>query len=241
MECFNYLPARHVRRRRQQQADAGSGPKKTSTTLERNVQTPPFSFLSHCYLLATTSVTWSKAEDLCKAHGGHLLVLNNDYISKIIPVRHNYWIGLVERQHEGQWSWVDGTDLRSTPMFWDKGQPDDWDYRENGEDCGQLHGSERRKRKLLNDAECTQSYRYICEKRFPTNAVQSEQKRHKYIIEFNQFVVSLSATCLQNLILSKVHCCPVTDAAYDNNPECRPWCELSRVLGRHQCSRNRLR
>ncbi|XP_030594336.1 C-type lectin domain family 4 member E-like isoform X2 [Archocentrus centrarchus] len=127
------------------------------------------SYQSHCYLLATTSVTWSKAEDLCKAHGGHLLVLNNveelDYISKIIPVRHNYWIGLVERQHEGQWSWVDGTDLRSTPMFWDKGQPDDWDYRENGEDCGQLHGSERRKRKLLNDAECTQSYRYICEKR----------------------------------------------------------------------------
>uniref|UniRef100_A0A3Q0SIV4 Asialoglycoprotein receptor-like 1 n=1 Tax=Amphilophus citrinellus TaxID=61819 RepID=A0A3Q0SIV4_AMPCI len=65
------------------------------------------SYQSHCYLLATTSVTWSKAEDLFPHH---------DYISKIIPVRHNYWIGLVERQHEGQWSWVDGTDLRSTPM-----------------------------------------------------------------------------------------------------------------------------
>uniref|UniRef100_A0A3Q0SDU5 Asialoglycoprotein receptor-like 1 n=1 Tax=Amphilophus citrinellus TaxID=61819 RepID=A0A3Q0SDU5_AMPCI len=124
------------------------------------------SYQSHCYLLATTSVTWSKAEDLCKAHGGHLLVLNNvEELVSSTSFRHNYWIGLVERQHEGQWSWKYERNIKTDEGFWDKGQPDDWDYRENGEDCGQLHGSERRKRKLLNDAECTQSYRYICEKR----------------------------------------------------------------------------
>uniref|UniRef100_A0A3Q3KRH3 Asialoglycoprotein receptor-like 1 n=1 Tax=Mastacembelus armatus TaxID=205130 RepID=A0A3Q3KRH3_9TELE len=125
------------------------------------------SFQRSCYLLSTTAVTWRKAEEQCQGHGGHLLVLNTveelDYISKIVELRFNYWIGLVEREHEGHWSWVDGTDFNSTPIFWDQGQPDDWDYRENGEDCGQLHASQRRKRKLWNDADCNLQYQYICE------------------------------------------------------------------------------
>ncbi|KAM4579537.1 C-type lectin domain family 4 member E-like [Fundulus diaphanus] len=125
------------------------------------------SFQGRCYLLSTTTATWQRAEDQCKTLGGHLLVLNNeeelDYISRIVEIKYHYWIGLVERQHEGQWSWVDGTDFDSTPKFWDQGQPDNWDFRENGEDCGQLHGSLRRKRKLWNDADCSLLYKYICE------------------------------------------------------------------------------
>lgn len=49
--------------------------------------------------------------------------------------------------------------------FWDDGQPDNWDYRENGEDCGQIHSSSKRIRKLWNDADCQLQYRYICEAR----------------------------------------------------------------------------
>ncbi|XP_068994686.1 asialoglycoprotein receptor-like 1 [Embiotoca jacksoni] len=127
------------------------------------------SFQGGCYLLSTNTVTWHQAEEHCKTQGGHLAVLNNveklDYISKIVEIRYSYWIGLVERQHEGHWSWVDGTDFNSNPTFWDKGQPDDWDYRENGEDCGQIHDSDRRKRKRWNDADCDQLFRYICETR----------------------------------------------------------------------------
>ncbi|KAM7416346.1 hypothetical protein PAMA_018424 [Pampus argenteus] len=127
------------------------------------------SFQSSCYLLTTTAVTWSKAEEQCRTHGGHLLVLNGveelDYISKIGELHYNYWIGLVEREHEDHWSWVDGTDFHSTPTFWDIGQPDNWDYRVNGEDCGQLHMSVKRKRKLWNDADCSMSNPYICESR----------------------------------------------------------------------------
>uniref|UniRef100_A0A8D3B9H5 Asialoglycoprotein receptor-like 1 n=1 Tax=Scophthalmus maximus TaxID=52904 RepID=A0A8D3B9H5_SCOMX len=121
------------------------------------------SFQRSCYLLSTSPVTWSKAEEQCRAHGGHLLrscrLARNFYTG----LRYSYWIGLVEREHEGHWSWVDGTDFHSTPTFWDKGQPDNWDYRENGEDCGQLHASERRKRKMWNDADCSLWYQYICE------------------------------------------------------------------------------
>ncbi|XP_072244519.1 asialoglycoprotein receptor-like 1 isoform X2 [Leuresthes tenuis] len=125
------------------------------------------SFQRSCYLLSTNSLSWSKAEEQCKSQRGHLVVLNNveelDYISRIVDISYDYWIGLVERQHEGQWSWVDGTDFSSTPTFWDVGQPDDWDFRENGEDCGQFHKSARRKRKRWNDADCSLLYRYICE------------------------------------------------------------------------------
>lgn len=35
------------------------------------------SFQRSCYLLSTSPVTWSKAEEQCRAHGGHLLVVNN--------------------------------------------------------------------------------------------------------------------------------------------------------------------
>ncbi|XP_058491825.1 asialoglycoprotein receptor-like 1 [Solea solea] len=127
------------------------------------------SFERSCYLLATAAATWSKAEEQCRAHGGHLLVLNNleelDYISRIVELRTNYWIGLVEREHEGHWSWVDGTDFKSTPTFWDKGQPDNWAYSKKGEDCGELRPSEYRRRKLWNDADCTLPYPYVCESR----------------------------------------------------------------------------
>nr|XP_046242604.1 asialoglycoprotein receptor-like 1 [Scatophagus argus]XP_046242605.1 asialoglycoprotein receptor-like 1 [Scatophagus argus] len=126
------------------------------------------SFQTSCYLLSGNSATWSRSEEQCRSHGGHLLVLNTveelDYISRIVEIHRDYWIGLVEREHEGHWAWVDGSDF-STPEFWDEGQPDNWDYRENGEDCGQIHASVKRKRKLWNDADCQLTYRYICETR----------------------------------------------------------------------------
>ncbi|KAM8885530.1 C-type lectin domain family 4 member E-like [Spinachia spinachia] len=124
------------------------------------------SFQTGCYWLSTTAATWSKAEDRCREQGGHLVVLNNveelDYISEVVDIKYSYWIGLVERDHEGHWSWVDGTDFSSTPTFWDNGQPDNW---ENGEDCGQIHASERRKRKMWNDADCHRTFKYVCETR----------------------------------------------------------------------------
>ncbi|XP_056274570.1 asialoglycoprotein receptor-like 1 isoform X2 [Pseudoliparis swirei] len=127
------------------------------------------SFQTSCYVLTSTAMSWSKAEEQCQRHGGHLVVLNNveelDYISKVVNIKYNYWIGLVEREHEGHWSWVDGTDFNSTPTFWDNGQPDNWDYSENGEDCGQIHASERRKRKMWNDADCNLTHHFICETR----------------------------------------------------------------------------
>lgn len=125
------------------------------------------SYEDSCYFLSSTKQVWSAAETQCQNLQGHLIVINNaeelDYISKISELRYSYWIGLVERHNDGHWSWVDGSDYNTTEKFWDQGQPDDWDYRENGEDCGQLHPSVKRRRRLWNDADCSIPFPYICE------------------------------------------------------------------------------
>ncbi|KAF6733683.1 Hepatic lectin [Oryzias melastigma] len=94
------------------------------------------------------------------------LLISPSFVQESLPriaVIFHYWIGLVEPHQEGEWTWVDGTDFSSTPTFWAEGQLDNWDFRENGEDCGQLHASVKRIRKLWNDADCNLSYRFICE------------------------------------------------------------------------------
>ncbi|XP_026877817.1 hepatic lectin-like isoform X2 [Electrophorus electricus] len=120
-----------------------------------------------CYLLSRLRKKWHDAEKACNQQRAHLLVVNNadelDYISQLVGLNENYWIGLVEKEDEGDWSWVDGTDFKSTEHFWDERQPDDWDVRVDGEDCGQLHAKHTLKRNMWNDADCTLSYKYICE------------------------------------------------------------------------------
>ncbi|XP_037113783.1 C-type lectin domain family 4 member E-like [Syngnathus acus] len=125
------------------------------------------SFQSSCYLLSTTTATWSRAEQQCLLRAAHLVVVNSveelDYLSEISEMTYKYWIGLVERVHEGEWSWVDGTDYNKIPKFWDVDQPDNWAFRKNGEDCGQIHATDVRVRRRWNDADCNISYNFICE------------------------------------------------------------------------------
>ncbi|XP_067087610.1 hepatic lectin-like [Osmerus mordax] len=121
-----------------------------------------------CYFFSKSEVNWHEAEDLCHNHEAHLAVLNTvnklEYISKMLNDGQLYWIGLVERDTEGKWSWVDGTDFKTSEKFWDKGQPDNWDYRVDGEDCAQIHGIKRGQTyRHWNDADCSLNYRYICE------------------------------------------------------------------------------
>uniref|UniRef100_A0A8C2EPP1 C-type lectin domain family 4 member E-like n=1 Tax=Cyprinus carpio TaxID=7962 RepID=A0A8C2EPP1_CYPCA len=120
-----------------------------------------------CYFQSLTKKKWQSAEKNCVEKGSHLAVVNDlaelDFLSSIVKLSESYWIGLVEKE-EGEWTWVDGTDYSTTEHLWDVGQPDDWDVRVNGEDCGQLHARiTEERRRLWNDADCTLSYPYICE------------------------------------------------------------------------------
>ncbi|XP_066500777.1 asialoglycoprotein receptor-like 1 isoform X2 [Hoplias malabaricus] len=126
-----------------------------------------------CYFVSVQMKDWESAENDCIRKNGHLLVVNNreeeDYISQLIRHDHNshFWMGLVERETEGEWTWVDGTNFGKTEHFWDEGQPDNWDVRVNGEDCGQLHGYPKTPRRLWNDGDCTLPNKYICEAPVP--------------------------------------------------------------------------
>ncbi|XP_051965382.1 asialoglycoprotein receptor-like 1 [Xyrauchen texanus] len=120
-----------------------------------------------CYFVSTRAKTWQNAEDNCVQKKTHLVVVNDldelEFLSSILKSPDSYWIGLIEKK-EGQWSWVDGTDFATTEHLWDVGQPDNWDVRVNGEDCGQLHGRKRTdNRRMWNDADCTLFYPFICE------------------------------------------------------------------------------
>ncbi|KAI5624075.1 hypothetical protein C0J50_16369, partial [Silurus asotus] len=129
-------------------------------------------YKNKCYYMSTKRLNWHNAEKDCIQQKGHLLVVNNreemEYISQLTSESFAYWIGLIEREEEGTWSWVDGTDFKSTEQFWDEGQPDDWNVRVNGEDCGQVHAKKPDSPVLLthrlwNDADCTLTFKYICE------------------------------------------------------------------------------
>ncbi|XP_048848265.1 hepatic lectin-like isoform X3 [Brienomyrus brachyistius] len=116
------------------------------------------SFRSSCYQISTKRLPWEGAERKCVEMGAHLIVINDAEEQKFIrgnDLAEQLWIGLVERENEDRWTWVDGTDFTTTLKFWDVGQPDDWSQRE---DCGQLHGNG-----LWNDADCSSHFKYICE------------------------------------------------------------------------------
>lgn len=123
-------------------------------------------FKDKCYFISELRKNWEDAEKNCVQRNAHLLVVNNaeeqDYISQVIETNANFWIGLVERE-EGTWTWVDGTDYTKTQHFWDDGQPDNWDVRTNGEDCGQLHARNLVTNRPWNDADCSLYYKYVCE------------------------------------------------------------------------------
>ncbi|XP_016373223.1 C-type lectin domain family 10 member A-like isoform X2 [Sinocyclocheilus rhinocerous] len=120
-----------------------------------------------CYFQSSVKKNWQIAEKNCVEKGSHLVVVNDlaelVFLSSFVKLSESYWIGLVEKE-EGQWTWVDGTDYSTTEHHWDEGQPDDWDVRVNGEDCGQLHARVTvDRRRLWNDADCMLSYPYFCE------------------------------------------------------------------------------
>uniref|UniRef100_H3BEN7 C-type lectin domain-containing protein n=1 Tax=Latimeria chalumnae TaxID=7897 RepID=H3BEN7_LATCH len=127
---------------------------------------PDWDFFSgSCYFMSTASRPWHRAKDYCESKEAHLLVVNNaneqQYFSSILEPYH-YWIGLSDTEEEMEWKWVDGTDYRTTPHFWDDGQPDNWNWgADHTEDCGSFH---RYSYGRWNDDRCTTPYRFICEK-----------------------------------------------------------------------------
>merc|ERR1712190_303884 len=75
-----------------------------------------------------------------------------------------YWIGLSDRENEGQWEWSDMSPVDYTN--WYPGEPNDHKHDHNGEDCGMLYASELRTGGTgkWNDVPCSRTYRPLCAK-----------------------------------------------------------------------------
>ncbi|XP_050186562.1 hepatic lectin-like [Myiozetetes cayanensis] len=70
-----------------------------------------------------------------------------------------FWIGLSDRNSEGIWEWIDGTDYGSSFTFWKEGEPND---SGGNEDCAHLWLGGR-----WNDVHCNYECFFICEKKLP--------------------------------------------------------------------------
>ncbi|XP_064204822.1 integrin alpha-L-like isoform X2 [Anguilla rostrata] len=66
-----------------------------------------------CYFFSTEKMHWSQSQEYCASKGANLVIINNQQEQNFVSSRINetHWIGLSDRDTEGQWVWVDGTPL----------------------------------------------------------------------------------------------------------------------------------
>uniref|UniRef100_A0A3Q0SY01 C-type lectin domain-containing protein n=1 Tax=Amphilophus citrinellus TaxID=61819 RepID=A0A3Q0SY01_AMPCI len=102
-----------------------------------------------CYLLSERSDSWDAARKDCRDRGADLVVIDSSEEQTITNT--HTWIGLNDKEQEGQWKWVDGT-------YWGDRQPDN---DGGGEHCGHVRNDEKRS---WNDLPCSASLKWICEK-----------------------------------------------------------------------------
>ncbi|KAF5893771.1 C-type lectin domain family 4 member M-like, partial [Clarias magur] len=75
-----------------------------------------FSFKSSLYFMSNESKNWTESREDCIKRGADLVIINSrekqDFIADQLQGR-QAWIGLSDRDAEGEWKWVDGTLLTS--------------------------------------------------------------------------------------------------------------------------------
>ncbi|XP_078392737.1 hepatic lectin-like [Cetorhinus maximus] len=105
------------------------------------------------------SKEWNSAKLQCESLNSHLIIINTEQEQNFMEksIENNpgdYWIGLTDRESEGNWKWVDGSPVSFTR--WGQGEPNNWNGNEN---CAII------KTRGWNDYSCSDQFRFICEKR----------------------------------------------------------------------------
>lgn len=112
-----------------------------------------------CYVLGTDSQSWGAAASECLAWGGHLVTIDDAsegqwLIATFGPLL-DVWIGLNDRDEEGTFTWVSGSD--ATYRNWASPAPDN---RGGDENCAALNSDSFG----WDDRKCRQGRAYICER-----------------------------------------------------------------------------
>ena len=118
-----------------------------------------YSNFGYQYFLSNYPTTWLRARDACREMGMNLTRIDNseeqNWLHKTFRVR-DPWIGVHDRDEEGNFVNVDGCPLRYT--HWSYSKPDGRD----GQDCVQLWVT-----RSWNDNQCSENYRFLCQKNDP--------------------------------------------------------------------------
>ncbi|XP_042290965.1 hepatic lectin-like isoform X2 [Thunnus maccoyii] len=131
-----------------------------------------------CYYFSITNSSWEESRRYCQSHGGDLVKIDSRdeqiFLTKKLSDKMNYhedkfWIGLTDSKKEGEWFWVDDSQLNTSLSFWRENEPDNWkgEKGENreGQDCVRM--GEKGETKDLNcwfDEFCDKPHKSICEK-----------------------------------------------------------------------------
>ncbi|KAM8841889.1 CD209 antigen-like protein C [Synchiropus picturatus] len=116
-------------------------------------------FRPSLYYVSPVKKSWFDSRNFCVERGADLVVINSkkeqELINKFVKIT---WIGLSQREDNGQWVWVDGTPL--TRSFWAPGEPNDDGGRD--ENCTEI--MKHFMLRSWNDALCEEDNFWICEK-----------------------------------------------------------------------------
>jgi len=138
---------------------------------ERNGSSGSAAYNGNDYLFITTPKTWPEARNYCLGAGYDLVTINDSEEEAFLQTQeqsrelYGWWIGLNDRNAEGQWSWASGT---SSYLNWYPGEPNDY---MGDEDCAADRYSTPDgtiRSELWNDESCTKPLSFICERRTPT-------------------------------------------------------------------------
>ncbi|XP_060771839.1 CD209 antigen-like protein C [Neoarius graeffei] len=118
-------------------------------------------FSSSLYYISQIKKSWTASRQDCREQGADLVIIKSgeeqEFILNLLGSSRRAWIGLSDRDTEGEWKWVDGTPL--TTVYWFDGEPND----DRDEDCVEILGSSVWK--SWNDLPCSKIQLWICEKR----------------------------------------------------------------------------
>ncbi|KAB5514874.1 hypothetical protein PHYPO_G00248980 [Pangasianodon hypophthalmus] len=101
---------------------------------------------------------WTESRQDCRERGGDLVIINSKEKQEFIVEQlqgSRTWIGLSDREAEGEWKWVDGMPLATG--YWAEHQPDNY----SDEDCAEIGFPDRQS---WNDRPCFHKQGWICEK-----------------------------------------------------------------------------
>jgi serine/threonine protein kinase/TPR repeat protein len=107
------------------------------------------------YQLVMQEMTWYEARNHCEQLGGHLAIINSkeeaDFVAGLTTGK-NTWLGATDAHKEGDWRWLDGTELNFNN--WDDGEPNNL----NKEHVLQMGSSGK-----WNDMSDGGKYYFVCE------------------------------------------------------------------------------